>query len=295
MLRRIARSARWGALPAALLLLGCSTIQFAYNNVDWLLLERADHYLDLNDAQRKQAQGLVRARMEVHRREELPLYVATLVEIRAMLADRLTPEELAIIRERIPALYRRTMRDTIPGIVTLLGGIDDAQVDHLATRFEERNLEFQENFMAKPLEVRLARRVDRSTSMIEFFTGELRADQIALVRRHRNAMPLTAEGWLAYHRTRQQAFLALLRRRASAEELQSFLVGWWVELADQPPALERQMRRNRDAWSEMMLALDATLDARQRQNVLDRLDLFIQELGELIPDNAVRIAPGNLG
>lgn len=283
MCPRASTAARYCALTATLLLAGCSTIQFAYNNVDWLLLEKADHYLDLTAAQRDQAEALVQARMTVHRREELPVYVESLVEIRGMLADELTPEELAIIVERIPALYRRTMRDTIPGIATLLATVDDAQIDHLESRFEERNREFEENFLAKSMEVRLERRVERSVSMIEFFTGSLREDQLALIARHRNAMPMTAGGWLAYHQSRQRELVALLRRRAGAEAIEALLIAWWVELADQPPALARKMRINREGWSQMMLDLDKTLDEEQRQNVLDKLDLFISELGELVP------------
>jgi hypothetical protein len=289
MLHRAAKAARWAPLTAALLLLGCSTIQFAYNNVDWLLLDKADHYLDLSTAQRKQAESLVAARMAVHRREELPLYVATLKEIRGMLADNLTPRELEIIRERIPALYRRTMRDSIPGIVTMLREIDDAQIDHLQTRFEERNREFEENFMAKSMEVRLDRRVERSMAIFEFFIGELRPEQVELVTRHRNAMPLTADDWLAYHQVHQKQLLVMLRRRASADELQTFLIAWWVELANQPPALKRKMAINTEAWSEMILDLDTTVDAQQRQSLLDTLDMFIEELGELIPEKSALI------
>ena len=280
---RLDKVARWRPLLAALALVGCSTIQFAYNNVDWMLLDKADHYLDLNDDQRARAEQLVAARMEVHRREELPLYVATLSEIRVMLSDGLTPAELEIIRKRIPALYRRTMRDTIPGIVVLLGELDDRQIDHLRARFEERNREFEDNFMPESLEVRLDRRVERSRRMIEFFTGELRPEQVELVAQHRNAMPLTADDWLAYHQVRQRELLSMLRRRASSAELERFLVAWWVELADQPPELARKMESNTRAWSQMMLELDKTLDPRQRRELLDTLDEFIEELGELVP------------
>ncbi len=286
MLRRLLNAGKWGPLAAALLLLGCSTIQFAYNNVDWLLLDKADHYLDLNDAQRKQAESLVAARMAVHRREELPLYVETLKEVRGMLADNLTRKEVAIISERIPSLYRRTMRDSIPGIVTMLREIDDEQIDHLQRRLDERNREFEENFMATSMEVRLDRRVERSVGIFEFFIGELRPEQLELVTRHRNAMPLTADDWLAYHQSRQKLLLEMLRRRASAYELQNFLIAWWVELADQPPALETKMAINTAAWSELILDLDTTVDAEQRQSLLDTLDMFIEELGALIPEKA---------
>lgn len=286
MHRMLTKVARWSAPLATLVLVGCSTVQFAYNNIDWLLLDKAEHYLDLSDTQRLRAEQLVEARMAAHRREELPDYVASLKEIRAMLADNLTPAELEVIKQRIPDLYRRTMRKTIPAIVILLGDLEDAQIDHLQARFEERNREFADNFMPKSVQVRLERRVERSTNMIEFFIGDLRPEQAELVRRHRNAMPLTADDWLAYHQARQEELVALLRQRASSQTLERFLIAWWVELADQPPELKRKMEINARAWSQMMFELDATLDSGQRRELLDTLDTFIEGLAGLIPDKA---------
>jgi hypothetical protein len=271
-------------LLAASMLMGCSTIKFAYDNIDWVLLNKADHYLDLNDSQRQLAEQLVAARMEVHRREELPIYVATLKEVRVMLADELTPAEVEIIEGQIPALYRRTMGDTIPSIVILLAAIDDAQIDHLQSRFEEKNREFESDFMPESRQERLHRRVERSINIFAFFIGELRTDQVELVTRHRDAMPLTADDWLAYHQARQSALLAMLRAGASNAELERFLIAWWVDLADQPPALKRKMAINTHAWSQMILALDKTLDDQQRQNLLDKLDLFIDAFSELIAE-----------
>jgi hypothetical protein len=286
MFALLKKAPRWSALLVALTLLGCSTVKFAYNNVDWVLLDKADDYLDLNDAQKERARQLVAARMDAHRREELPVYIATLKEVRVMLADNLTPAEVEILKKKVPAVYRRTMRDTIPGIVSLLGELDDAQIAHLQARFEERNREFEENFMPESMQVRYERRVDRSITMVEFFIGTLRPEQVELITRSRNAMPITAEDWLAYHQSRQRELLSMLRARATHEALEQFLVAWWVELDDQPPALARKMRLNTKAWSQMMLALDATLDAQQRQNLLDKLDLFIEAFEELVPEKA---------
>ena len=270
---------------ATLALLGCSTIKFAYNNVDWLLLEQADDYLDLNDSQHKHAEQLVAARMRAHRRDELPEYVTTLKQVRVMLSDNLTADEVVAIKQQMEVLYRRTMSATIPGIVSLLAELDEAQIDHLQARFSERNQEFESDFMPSSLQVRLERRVERSTRMVEFFTGSLNAEQVALITRRRNAMPLTAEDWLAYHRGRQKTLVAMLRRHASKAELEGFLTAWWVNLADQPPALARKMKINTDAWSQLMLELDTTLDEGQRQHLLDKLDLFIKEFSELAAEN----------
>jgi len=143
--------------------------------------------------------------------------------------------------------------------------------------------------MPESVRVRRERRVERSIAMVEFFIGPLRPEQVELIALRRNAMPLTANDWLAYHQSRQQQLLALLRNRASATQLQRFLFAWWVELADQPPALARKMRLNTQAWSQMMLALDASLDERQRQNLLDKLDQFIGAFEELISEQATAL------
>ena len=256
-------------------MLGCSTVQFAYNNVDWVLINKIDHYLSLTATQREGARQIVAARMEVHRREELPIYIAKLQDIRVMLADNLSPTELEVIKKQIPAVYKRTMGDTIPGIVILLTQIDDAQIDHLQSRIDDRNREFKREFMPDSMPLRLERRVRRSTDIIEYFIGELRSEQVALIAEQRNAMPLTADDWLAYHQIHQRELLAMLRRGTSSEELQHFLVSWWVDLANQPAALERKMEINTDAWTTMLLDLDATVDAQQRQKLLDKLDHFI--------------------
>jgi hypothetical protein len=284
MRNRLDNVLRWSVLLATLLLAGCSTIRFAYNNVDWVLVDKADHYLDLNSEQRALAEELIAARMQVHRREELPLYVATLSDIRIMLADNLTAAELDTIMERLQVVYRRTMGDTVPAVATLLGDLDDAQIDHLQARFEERNREFADEFVPESVEERLERRVQRSIRMMEFFIGDLHPEQAELVRRHRNAMPLTADDWLAYHQGQQTGLLALLRQHAPRSELERYLTDWWVELADQPPALQEKLEINRRAWSRMVLALDATVDVEQRQKLLDTLDLFIEEFGELASD-----------
>jgi hypothetical protein len=286
MFARFAKTVRWSAPLAALVVLGCSTIQFAYNNIDWVLVNKINHYLNLTAAQRKRAKQIVAARMEAHRREELPIYIATLQEVRVMLADDLSPAELEIIKKQIPAVYKRTMRDTIPGIAILLSQIDDAQIDHLQSRIDDRNREFRREFMPDSMPVRLERRVRRSIEIIEYFIGELRSEQVALIAEQRNAMPLTADDWLAYHQINQQALLAMLRRGAAADELQGFLVGWWVDLANQPAALDRKMEINTDAWTRLLLDLDATVDAEQRQKLLDKLDLFIDAFSELLPEEA---------
>jgi len=283
MFPKLKNTARWSPLLAALVVLGCSTIQFAYNNVDWVLLNKTDHYLNLTDVQKERAREVVAARMQSHRREELPIYIDTLREVRVMLADNLSPAELEAIKKTIPEVYKRTMRDTIPGIVILLTQIDDAQIDHLQGRIEERNRDFTEEFLQKSTQARLDRRVKRSTNMVEYFIGELRPEQIELIAYYRNAMPLTAGDWLAYHQARQQELLAMLRRRASTRELEDFLNAWWVELADQPPVLRRKMAINTDTWTEMLLDLDATVDREQRQKLLDKLDHFIEEFEKLLP------------
>lgn len=277
------------AVLASLAIAGCSRVQFAYNNVDWLVLRQAKHYLDLDDSQRERVTRFLDVRMDLHRREELPLYVASLARIRQMAADGLSIEEVEWIRLDLQRLYERTMRETVPMISPVLLNLSDEQIDGLEIKMQEKNREYQQDKIAQPMEIRFARRSERNVKLVEFWTGDLRDDQLALIERRGNAMPTSAEYWLAYREGKQRQLLALIRRQASEQELNEFLMDWWVELAGIPAALEREVAISQAGWARLVLDLDASLDKLQREHLLDKLDHFIDELRELVAETTATL------
>jgi hypothetical protein len=283
--QRVKRVILGGGVLAALSLTACSTVKFAYNNVDWMLLRKADSYLDLRPDQRDHTAQFIEARMETHRSEELPLYVATLARVRQMLADGLTREDVDWIRESVQSHYRRFMAGTIPGLTPVLASLSEPQIDFLEKRIEEKNREYEEKRLAPTMKVYLSNRIDRNVKIVEFWTGRVRDDQVVLIEQYANAMPVTAEQWFAYRQGKQRVLLAMLRRGASSEELDDFLLGWWGDLSGLPESLRAMMKTTTRDWTRLILDLDDSLSDEQRRHLLEKLDRFVAELGSLVPES----------
>jgi hypothetical protein len=107
----------------------------------------------------------------------------------------------------------------------------------------------------------------------------------AAVRR----MPDIAGDWLRYRERQQQRLLELLREEADSRNLEGFLVAWWVDRAGREPALVDAYPRMRAGWIEMLVALDSTLDARQRARVVARIARLRDDLAGAV-DGEVAVA-----
>lgn len=266
----------------------CSTVQVAYDNADWFLLRQMDDYLDLDSTQKAAARELLEARMERHRREELPQFVEVLRDTRSMLADGLTEEEVDWIFERAATLYRQTMSGTIPAMTPILATLTPSQIDRLEEVLHDKNRDFQDEYIPASLAERHEDRTERAVDGIEFWTGSLSDAQVVLVARQRKAMPQTSEDWLAYNIQNQQRGLFMLRSGAGETELRRFLEAWWVDYADVPPDLEAKLETAVAGWKSMLLQIDQSASREQRERVLGKLDAYIEDLDELTPTSQAK-------
>lgn len=284
MLRHVSKL-RYIIVTAALLaapLGGCSIARVAYNNADWLVLRQMDAYLDLSSEQKTAATKRLKRRLETHRLSELPAYGDYLRRVRGMAIDGLSPVESDWIVERGYALVRATIGQTIPEVAPSLADLSEHQIKHLEMHLLEVNQEFRQEYLPEPKVKRLARRYQRAVERIEHWTGALRQDQRQLLESYTQEFPDSAESWLAFNVSRQQALLQLLRRGAGRESLENFLNHWWIELRGRPPELKRMNDRALDGIKRLIVSVDATLDATQRTFLLWRLQNYIEELDALL-------------
>jgi hypothetical protein len=279
----------WASGLVLLAIAACSTVQVAYNNADWFLLRQMDDYLDLDSTQKAEAASLLEARMDRHRREELPQFVEALRDTRSMVADGLTEDEVDWIFERAATLYRQTMRRTIPAMTPILVMLTPSQTDHLEEALRDKNRDFRDEYIPASLTERHEDRTERAVEAIERWTGTLSNTQIVLVSRQRKAMPQTSEDWLAYNVRNQQRGLYLLRSGVGETELRRFLEAWWVDYADVPPDLETKLETAVAGWKSMLLQIDSSASQEQRERVLRKLDGYIDDLDALTPTREAKM------
>lgn len=284
--RASGRAAAAAVVLGGALASGCSTVGVAYDTADWMMLGKLDKYADLTWAQRRAALDGFDERMRAHGRDELPEAIRVLRTARSMAADGLTAAEIEWIAEAAEALYRTAVDRTIPYVSPYFAVLDAKQIAHMSRAFDRRNVKYRRNYLGGTRDERIAARTEWAIERIEEMVGPLRPEQIALVERRRRALPEPAADWLAYHMVEQRRLVALLEAGASEPEIADHLAAWWVHLANRDPRLVRESDVLVDGWKDVLLALDATLDARQRAHLLAEIDALIETLSEYLPDTA---------
>ncbi|MEF1173457.1 DUF6279 family lipoprotein, partial [Vibrio sinaloensis] len=102
-------------LMCCLLLVGCGT-KFVYNNMDWLLIEYLEDYVDLNSDQESLIEQRVALLSEWHRSEEIPNYVEHLDELMTLDLKNLTAAQLNAQEEKLRAHTERIVKRVAPDL-----------------------------------------------------------------------------------------------------------------------------------------------------------------------------------
>ncbi|MDX1375447.1 MAG: DUF6279 family lipoprotein [Burkholderiales bacterium] len=273
---RIAGAALAGLALAALA--ACSATQMVYENGATLLRWRATSYLDVRGEQAGELDRRIERFLAWHRAHALPQYAA-LAEACAHRVERgLTRADLdwgyAAFRAQLDEGLRAAAHEVAP----LLDRLTPGQLAHLARRMEEDDRSFAEEQLAGDEAERRARRMERNLGRLEDWFGALGAAQRDAVRRYTLSAPLTGALRAEDRRRRQAELLEILRTRSAEQRLADWAAGW-----DQGRSEEyaRASRAHREAYFDMLLAIERTLSAEQRALAAARLRGFARDFRQL--------------
>lgn len=275
---------RWPArlaLLTTLLLAGCSVLGIVYDNADRLALAYVDDWFDFDHAQGKRFRERFRERMAVHRQDELPRYVAFLLEVRATVDGAPPPTEIERLFQRSRELIELGIRRSMPLMADTLAELEPRQVEHLAQQRAESNADELEELLEDTPAKRLRERQKELIKEFERWTGRLDDAQRNRLRELAVRVPDGARTWLEYREQRQQGLLVLMRARAGREAFIAFAEEWWLGDRHLDPALAQQLERNRRITAESLAGLVASLTPKQRSRVVARIDDLIEDLQDL--------------
>jgi hypothetical protein len=265
------------ALFALLLLLalaGCSATQIAYENGATLLRWRATSYLDVQGAQSEELDRRIERFLAWHRTTALPQY-ARLAEACARRVEQgVTRADLEWGYDALHAQLDQSLRAAAQEIAPIMDSLTPEQIAHIEQRFAEDDREFAEEDLAGDEAARRKRRLERNVTRLEDWIGPLSAAQRAILRRYSETAPLTGALRAADRRRRQDQLLEILRAHQARTRLAAWAVGWDQNRA---PAYAAASRAQREAYYEMLLALDRTLSAEQRASAAARLRRFARD------------------
>jgi hypothetical protein len=262
-----------GILLALLLtaLQGCSVTRLAYNNADVFLRWQANHYVDLQGDQSEEFDRRLDAVLAWHRAKALPQYARLAEEAAARLQRGLKREDLDWSYDAVQAQIRVALGAAAAEAAGLLDRLEPGQIGHLEMRLAEDNRKFAKERIQGTMEERHQRRVKRNVERLEEWFGPLDAAQAERVRRYSQRAPFSAELQDRDRKRRQAEFVAMLRAREAKQRLAAWAQDWE---AGRAPEYAQASRATRAEYQDLLMDLDRTLSAEQRQHVVERLKRF---------------------
>jgi hypothetical protein len=287
-LRAPRRAAATFALALAVLvgLAGCGT-QLLYNRLDTVMYFYVSTQVSLQDSQSAGLRSALRGLLDWHRRSELPRYAQFAESLAADAAAPLGRARIDRARLDIEALWRDSVARAAPDAARWLAGLQPVQLVELFASLGEDDADLRKEYCDASEPERSRKREKSLRESLEGWVGRLDPAQRALVGERFAQLAPTGCGWVENRvRFREQMRRTIERR---------------TTLADYPDTLTRLMMRPEQQWDgayrarfdanrevivSLLADLDATLDARQRRRLVEKLGGYARDFRELAAESA---------
>ena len=208
------------------LLAGCSTVRFTYDNADAFIRWRVGQFLDLRDEAADELDERIDGFLRWHRAQALPKYARDADEAARRLSRGLSREDLLWGYDSFLAWSRESLRVAAERIAPLLDRLTPEQVKRIEQGIAEENRKFaRENLRGSERE-RRERRAQRIIDRLEDWLGNLSKAQVERVRQYSERAPLIDELRDLDNRRLQADVLAIIRAREAQKRLADRVANW---------------------------------------------------------------------
>lgn len=250
-------------LMCCLLLVGCGT-KFVYNNMDWLLIEYLEDYVDLNSDQESLIEQRVALLSEWHRSEEIPNYVEHLDELMTLDLKNLTAAQLNAQEEKLRAHTDRIVKRVAPDLAQLIHKLSDEQVDELMDNIRVRHSKYKAKYSQLNEEEVRQVYAERIAESMENWLGRLTKDQERLVEKWSNDLQITTSDWSDHQTNLRIRISQLLNQRsdlnATEREMNTLLVD---SESLYSPMLRSKIEHNRDVATRYIVEIATQASDKQ--------------------------------
>ena len=183
---------RFLALLAVVLLSACSVTRLAYEHADTYLRWQANKYFDFEGEPAVELKARIAAFLGWHRAHALPEYAKYAEEASRRMLRGIKREDLEWGYDSFRAHVRGTLGAAASEMAPLLDRLSPEQIGHLEQRLAEENRKFAREQLHGTVEERSERRFKRNLKRLEEWYGPFSHEQAERVRRYART-PLSAE------------------------------------------------------------------------------------------------------
>ena len=263
---------------AALALAGCSGVRLVYDNADTFIRWRMLQFLDVHGEQADELDERIARFMRWHRVNALPKYARDADDAALRLSRGLTREDLVWGYDAFTVHAREAMRVAAEQMAPLLDRLTPEQVRHIEQRIADENRKFAREFLRGSERERREQRAQRIVERLEDWLGNLSKAQIEAVRQYSAVAPLLNELRDRDQKRIQGEILAVIRARESRKHLADRITAWEK---GRDPAYIAARQANIDAFNRMFLEIDRLATPEQRARAVAELRRYAGEFRAL--------------
>jgi hypothetical protein len=257
----------------SLLFAGCSKVQFAYNQLDWLIPYYVDSQIDLTDSQEDYLQQRVDALLDWHCSTHLEAYADLLRSTNTDFQNgTMSEQKLRHILGQIELYWKEIKQQANPAIAHLLLNASDSQVDELFKNFTNKDIEWLEWFDAlSDEELRLDYQKNMTRELERWFGPLQASQQRAVVEWSSRFEPLGMESYKARYRWHEN----LRELMGQRDDVQAFNSGVEQLLVNTERVYTseyfRRVDHNTKISIELILFVGSKLDDSQRKHLASKV------------------------
>jgi hypothetical protein len=270
---------RWlVAMLAAATLAGCSGVRMAYDNADTFIRWRLLQFLDVHGEQADELDERIARFMRWHRANALPKYARDAEDAAQRLERGLSREDLVWGYDIFIGHGREAMRAAADEVAPLLDRLTPEQLRHIEQRVAEENRKFAREYLRGSEQERRGQRARRVVERLEDWLGNLSKAQIEAVERFSARAPLLDELRDRDNRRIQGEILALIRAHETRQRLGDKVVSWD---RGRDPAYVAARAANVQEFNTLLLEVNRVATPEQRARVVAELRRYSQEFRAL--------------
>ncbi|WP_114783748.1 DUF6279 family lipoprotein [Vibrio tetraodonis] len=193
---------KWGLVVLSLLLTGCGT-KFVYNNLDWLLIEYLDDFVELTTEQEALISDKLDSVTEWHKQQELPRYIQHLNQLIALDPKKVTLADIQRQETELKAHTQRLLRHIASDISILAKQLSDQQVEELVDSIRVRHTRYKRKYQKLSESEIRENYQERLTDNIQDWLGPLTSEQKRWIADWTSELYVTSYDWID-HQTKMR-------------------------------------------------------------------------------------------
>ena len=269
-------------VACGLLLQACTTVQFAYNQMQHLAYWQLNSYLDLSDAQRERARDELGELHRWHRAAMLPRHADLLQKVQQQLPSALSRDQVCSTYDTARTQIDKVIAHAEPQLVWLASALTDAQISHLQRKQADSNADWKKEWVDVTPDTLREQRFKQLSSRAETFYGTLEAPQKAAFTAFIAQSSFDPQRTYAERLRRQKDLVQVLQKiasdRTNTEQARTLLRGYLARFNASPDAAyQRYAQTLVREGCEGLTRVHNTMTAAQRLKAVQSLQGYAQD------------------